>query len=217
MGFLELLIQPFLPLVMIAFDLIYAGISIGELLLTLNFSTLLSKSKFKSYWFARFWRFFGPFGYEVHKDDAAPLVGQAKGVVLDIGTGDGLFLKHFDKSQVTKIYAIETNYGQHPGLFKNAKQAGFADTVEVFGEPLELLQGKGSLKYGTIDTVVTVHVMCTVDDPQTLAKELYRYLKPGGRWIVFEHVKVEGNGLMAKWQGMCACVRPLTRWLTELI
>jgi len=40
----------------------------------------------------------------------------------------------------------------------------------------------------TFDTVVTVCVLCTVQNPVTCLQELKRVLKPGGELVMFEHV-----------------------------
>ena len=44
---------------------------------------------------------------------------------------------------------------------------------------------------GTMDTVTSVKVLCSVPRPAALVKDLYRLLKPGGQMIVYEHVKSE--------------------------
>jgi ubiquinone/menaquinone biosynthesis C-methylase UbiE len=41
----------------------------------------------------------------------------------------------------------------------------------------------------TFDTVVTSCVFCSVPDPVTGLRELHRCLKPGGRLLMFEHVR----------------------------
>ena len=38
---------------------------------------------------------------------------------------------------------------------------------------------------------MSVQVLCSVPQPEALAKSLYRVLKPGGQMIVYEHVKSE--------------------------
>ena len=58
---------------------------------------------------------------------------------------------------------------------------------------------------GSVDCVVTVLCMCSIPDPQRIAKEVYGYLKPGGRWYVYEHVKVQNCGW---WMQFYQCMSP---------
>ena len=205
MGLIDAVMQPVRPLIFIVAGLMFGFVSTAELLLAMDFSTLLSPSAFRKYWFARLWRFIGPLSYAMGKDNVAPLVAQAKGRVLDIGTGTGHFLRYYDKEQVTKIYAVETNRGQHVGLLQAAQEAGLSDRLEALDQPLELLRDHSDLQHGTIDTIVTIQVLCSVDDQDRLIKELYNYLKPGGQWIVYEHVKTSSKGvlgsILARYQG----------------
>jgi hypothetical protein len=41
-----------------------------------------------------------------------------------------------------------------------------------------------------------------VPAPERLVRELYGYLKPGGVWIVYEHVKTKETGWIEWYQGM---------------
>ena len=41
----------------------------------------------------------------------------------------------------------------------------------------------------TFDTVVTAGTFCSVPDPLRGLREIYRCLKPGGRLLMFEHVR----------------------------
>lgn len=41
---------------------------------------------------------------------------------------------------------------------------------------------------GSIDTIVTFSVLCSVPAPTKTCKSLYSLLKPGGQWLLLEHV-----------------------------
>ena len=59
------------------------------------------------------------------------------------------------------------------------------------------------IQKGSVDTIVTVHVLCCVgSQAEKIIKTLYEYLKPGGQWLVYEHV-VSKNIPVKYWQGMC--------------
>ena len=65
----------------------------------------------------------------------------------------------------------------------------------------EELQTKGGMQKESIDTIMTVQCLCSVPTPEIIIKELYPLLKPGGQWLVYEHIKTKYQGdFVAYWQ-----------------
>jgi SAM-dependent methyltransferase len=71
---------------------------------------------------------------------------------------------------------------------------------------------------GSVDTVVSTLVLCTVDAPDATMSEIVRVLRPGGRLLFLEHVRSDSPRL-ARWQDRlegpwrrfaegCRCNRP---------
>lgn len=148
---------------------------------------------------------FGPRTREVAADYVMPLLkNSASGVCLDIGPGTGQWVNLFaraDNPSITKIYGVEPNPGMHPSLRASAKTAGLEDIYEVVGCGAEELSTKGGIEPGTIDTIITVQCLCSIPTPQVIIKELYPLLKPGGTWLVYEHIKTKYQGrFVAYWQ-----------------
>jgi len=52
------------------------------------------------------------------------------------------------------------------------------------------LQSHG-LSASIADTIVTLNVLCCVPAQKSTCKFLYSLLKPGGQWLLYEHVAVE--------------------------
>lgn len=125
------------------------------LLFSLNISTLLSISKFKEAWFARFWADYGPDAREGAPDNAKPFIKQAYGVVLEIGPGNGGWVGDYDKEKVTKIYGVEPNKDHHTKLRQKVIEAGLGDIYVICGVGVEDL-GERWVKRGDVDCVVTV-------------------------------------------------------------
>ena len=117
----------------------------------------------------------------------------------------------FDKSKVTKIYGVEPNRDHHNLLRQRIIKAGLSDVYQIVPVSVEDLNGKGLyggeqklggwIQKGEVDSVVTVQTLCSVQQPKKLIKGLYSYLKPGGMWIVFEHVAMKRGGLLKYYQG----------------
>ncbi|KAI4265111.1 MAG: hypothetical protein L6R35_007199 [Caloplaca aegaea] len=119
------------------------------------------------------------------------LVASASGTVIEIGPGSGNQVCRYDPAKITKIFGIEPTLGLHDKLRENIKKAGLSDVYTIVPCGVEDVQGLR--KYGVdreaFDTALSIHVLCSVPDPKETAAALYRLLKPGGKMIVYEHVK----------------------------
>lgn len=146
-------------------------------------------------------------------EGSAPVVKEllsgARGVVLDIGPGAGNWVHLYVNPTkggggVTKIYGVEPNLDQHASLRRKVREAGLEGVYEIVGAGAEELRGLGlGIGNGSVDTVVTKQVLCSVPGPERLVRELYEYLKPGGVWIMYEHVKTKERGWVDWYQGAC--------------
>ena len=125
--------------------------------------------------------------------DLPKIVAKAYGTVLELGPGSGNQLPRYDLSKIDRIYGVEPNVHLHDALRSNVKKYGLSDlyTIVPCGvENLERLKEFG-IEPGSIDTVTSVQVLCSVPKPEALVKDLFRLLKPGGQMVVYEHVKSE--------------------------
>ncbi|KAG8526563.1 uncharacterized protein KY384_008764 [Bacidia gigantensis] len=153
------------------------------------------------------------------------LVGSASGTVLEIGPGSGNQLARYNKSNVTTIFGIEPNRHLHDELRANVAKFGLQDIYRIVPFGIEEVQRMKSfgVEEGSIDTVLSVQVLCGVPDPEQVCKRMYRLLRPGGTMIVYEHVeakdwlsrKVQGVYQIAwPWlMGGCSLVRPTADYL----
>lgn len=119
------------------------------------------------------------------------LVSQASGVVLEIGPGIGNQIPRYDKSKVTKVYGVEPHPDFSDALKRQIKAKGMTDEYTIVPHGIddrEALERYG-IKAGSIDTILDIQVLCSVPDPEAAVKAMYTLLKPGGKWIVYEHVR----------------------------
>lgn len=176
-----------------------------NLVTTLNLQPLTSFSDFKDHWFARFWTWFGPRSRDNAAAKVMPLLqNNARGVILDIGPGTGQWLYLFARAmnpEIRKIYGVEPNAGLHSQLRENAVKAGLGDVYEIIGCGAEELGSKGGIQKGSVDTIVTVQCLCSIPGPEGVIRDLYPLLKPGGKWLVYEHIKTKYQGdFVGFWQ-----------------
>jgi SAM-dependent methyltransferase len=183
---------------------------------------LASWHAFQDAWFANVWAVLGSQFAAGSEPVVKDLLSRARGVVLDIGPGAGNWVHLYPNPNpnprtqgakgapgvpVTKIFGVEPNLEQHGSLRRKVKEAGLDGVYEVVGAGSADLGRLGlGIGKGTVDTVVTKQVLCSVPGPERLVRELYGYLKPGGVWIMYEHVKTKEGGWVEWYQGMFALI-----------
>lgn len=105
---------------------------------------------------------------------------------------------------ITKIYGIEPNPASHTALRRKVREAGLEGTYEVVPLGIEELgdptKWDGRLDEGSVDCIVSILCLCSIPDPEKNVAALYKYLKKGGRWYVYEHVKTSGSLLLSLYQ-----------------
>ena len=141
------------------------------------------------------------------------LVAQASGVVLEIGPGIGNQIPRYDRSKVTRVYGVEPNPEFPKDLRQQIKAVGMTDeyTIVPHGIQETALLNKYGITPESIDTIVDVQVLCSVPDPESVVKAMYGMLKPGGKWIVYEHI--QSRDPVTKFvQSKCAPSRAAFPW-----
>lgn len=136
----------------------------------------------------------------------APLVrANVSGVVLDIGPGSGEWVNLYaaTANKVTKVYGVEPNPEHHAALRRRVEAAGLKGIYEILPVGAQDL-GSVGLQHESVDTIVTLQTLCSCPGPQDIIKSLYPYLKKGGTWLVYEHVKTKyHNNFVGYWQRKC--------------
>ena len=109
------------------------------------------------------------------------LLANARGRVLEIGVGTGLSLPHYP--QVDELVGVDPS---EPMLRRARRRAAeLVRDVRLVEAPAEALPFEDE----GFDTVVSLAVLCTVDDPARVLREIRRVLRPGGRFVFLEHVR----------------------------
>jgi SAM-dependent methyltransferase len=101
-------------------------------------------------------------------------------VVVELGSGVGANLRYLPPGGA--LVAIEPNRSMHPRLRSAAARHGIRlDLRERTAEST-------GLPDGSVDTVISSLVLCTVTDPDAVLAEVRRILRPGGSFRFVEHV-----------------------------
>lgn len=125
---------------------------------------------------------------------------QFSGRVLIVGMGPGQDLHHLPAA-VTDVVAVE------PSAAMRSAAAGAVAEASRAGLPVDLLEAVGEdlpLADNSVDAVLLAYVMCTVDDPARVVREVDRVLRPGGIVGVLEHVADEDGTWMRRAQRLAS-------------
>jgi ubiquinone/menaquinone biosynthesis C-methylase UbiE len=108
------------------------------------------------------------------------ILAQVSGEILEIGFGTGLNLQHYPKS----VHAI-TTVDINPGMSAIARRRIQASGITV---KHHVLDGKSlPMPDDSFDSVVSTWTLCSIADVEQALREIYRVLKPNGRFFFIEH------------------------------
>lgn len=128
----------------------------------------------------RFYDFFlRPFEAIALRKLRAQLLSHAHGKTLEIGFGTGLNFKHYPSD--VQLIGIEPDEGMRSIAFERANQYHW----QIQDGDAQSLNFDNS----SFDTVVATLVFCSIPNPDKAIDEVYRVLKPGGRFLLLEHVR----------------------------
>ncbi|MEH1813086.1 MAG: class I SAM-dependent methyltransferase [Nostoc sp.] len=108
------------------------------------------------------------------------LLADVTGEVLEIGFGTGLNLAYYPCS-IHKITTVDVNPGMNALANKRISLSG------IIVEQLLLSSENLPMPDNTFDSVVSTWTLCSIVNVQQALQEVYRVLKPGGRFFFVEH------------------------------
>lgn len=115
------------------------------------------------------------------------IIGQAHGVVLEVGAGGGQNFPWYDPARVVRVEAIEPD----EAMLAEARHALATVPVPmtITHTPVESLPFLDA----QFESAVATLVFCSVGDPERGLREVWRVLKPGGTLLLLEHVRAQGR------------------------
>ncbi len=112
--------------------------------------------------------------------------------IVEIGFGTGINLKFYPES-VKKIIAVDAN----AGMLKQFKKKSLNGRREI----ILLHQSGESFPFNdnSVSAVVSTYTLCSIKKVNSALREIYRILKPDGRYYFLEHGLAD-NLKTQKWQ-----------------
>jgi len=124
----------------------------------------------------------------------AELLGDLTGHVLEVGAGTGLNLAHYPRT-LSRLVLSEPDRHMRSKLAQKARARHGAEP-EILDGSLEALPHPAA----HFDAVVATLVLCSVPRLDQALDEIFRVLKPGGRFVFLEHVAAEDRPGRLRWQ-----------------
>jgi SAM-dependent methyltransferase len=114
--------------------------------------------------------------------------------ILEIGTGPANNFKWFPKN--SKIVGLDLNpffrkFAEANAIKHNCKLEQF---IVGGAEDLSAIESE------SVDVAIATHVLCSVDSPEAVVRELHRVLKPNGKFFLLEHVANRSNNWIYRFQ-----------------
>jgi len=120
-------------------------------------------------------------------------VQDAQGSVVEIGPGPGVNMACYGQAKrITEWIGVEPNDFMSDYLKESIAKSGVEFPTSL---KAGVAEDMSSIPTASIDTVVSTHVLCSVNSPVSALSEITRILKPGGKFLFFEHVKAEPQSL----------------------
>lgn len=126
------------------------------------------------------------------KEGRKNILKDVSGEVLEIGFGTGLNLPHYPPA-VARLTIIDKN----PGMSKRAQERISASKINVDNK---VINGEElPFEDESFDSVVSTFTLCSIQNIDKALKEIYRVLKPDGKFFFQEH-GLANDPKIRKWQ-----------------
>src|ERR1043165_3178784 len=122
------------------------------------------------------------------REQRRALVARAAGRTIEIGAGTGLNLAHYP-DDLDELVLAEPDADMRRRLAATLARSG--RRARLIDAPAERLP----FPDGSVDTVVSTLVLCTVDAPDLALQEIARVLAPNGQLLFIEHVRSDSPRL----------------------
>jgi len=136
--------------------------------------------------FARFYdSFMGDFERSLFKT-RRDMLQNIEGNVIEVGAGTGVNFKFY--SDKAKVIAIEPS---KPMLLEAEKKIGSNSNIDLVNYGVCDKELSNIIKEESADYIVSMLVLCTIPNPKKALDYFKKWLKPGGKLIILEHIHAQ--------------------------
>jgi len=117
----------------------------------------------------------------------ARLLSDLSGRILEVGVGTGTNFEHY--SGDIELIGIEPSPYMIPRAEKKKEVLLFPNKITLLNIGCGYPEMERLFEPNSLDAVVCTLVLCTVPDPSRALENFMRWLKPGGKLVILEHVR----------------------------
>ena len=140
--------------------------------------------------------------HKAHGRMKADVISAMTGTVVELGPGTGVNMRYYGPG--VHVIGIEPNPAMHDRLRAKAVEHNVDLEIRTLrGESIDVADGSA-------DGVVGTLVLCGVDDPAKVVREVIRVLRPAGTYLFLEHVAAPSGTMTRRAQEVL--LRP-HRWM----
>lgn len=113
------------------------------------------------------------------------------GKVLEVGVGTGVNFEHY--SQDAEVTGIEPSPHMLPYAIKKKEVLLFPNRFTLLHTGCGYPEMEKMFEPESLDAVVCTLVLCTIPDPGLALERFKKWLKPGGRLLILEHIRAHNH------------------------
>jgi SAM-dependent methyltransferase len=117
----------------------------------------------------------------------ARLLSNLSGKILEIGVGTGANFEHY--SEHIELIGIEPSPYMIPRAKKKKEVLLFPNKITLLNIGCGYPEMEKLIEPDSLDAVVCTLVLCTVPDPSRALENFMKWLKPGGKLLILEHIR----------------------------
>ncbi len=139
---------------------------------------------------------------------AVDYVNTREGCVLEVGVGTGLSLQHYKSDLLVTGIDFSTE------MLAKAQDKVQRMTLDHVVQLRQMDARNLDFPNSSFDTIVAMHVLSVVPEPEKVMAEIARVLKPGGKVVITNHFKRE-KGLLASLERISAPFANTLGWHSD--